>query len=459
MAFDELNRVTTITHLGTTGETLTSLDYTLDATGRRTAINESTGRTSDYTYDALYRLTGETITDTEAGNHSAGFSYDAVSNRIADTVNGVSSTYTYDDNDRLISHGFDTFSYDDNGNTISEVVDGQTNSYGYDSQNRLTEANMGGVVQSMAYDPDGIRIQKSIGGVTTDYLTDSNRDYAQVLYERSAASELNYTFGTDLVGLDTGAEQFTYHTDALGSTRLLTNDAGSVADDVRYDAWGEVLTGGDIGENQYLYTGEQFDSGLGKTYLRARYYDAEVGRFSQMDVFSGWVHDPISRNRYVYANQSPIGNIDPSGNFSLSSISAGLRGASILARQVSANIVRSTVNSLSRSLSNFGKTAKNSLSPKKKTTKKGKNQDEEAEDLDQFYVMLEAVMGGGYHIQPKPGKPILGDTPRLVALYGDSVWSKREWKRKLNGGKKIIIVHWFRSDSGQNVEYKFTRRK
>ena len=339
MAFDELNRVTTITHLGTAGETLTSLDYTLDATGRRTAITESAGRSSNYTYDALYRLTGETIADTEAGNHSASFRYDAVSNRIADTVNGVSSTYTYDDNDRLISHGFNAYSYDDNGNTVIEVADGQSNSYSYDSQNRLTEANMGGVVQSMAYDPDGIRIQKSLGGETTEYLTDTNRDYAQVLYERSATSELNYTFGTDLVGLDTGAEQFTYHTDALGSTRLLTNDAGSVADDVRYDAWGEVLAGGDVGENQYLYTGEQFDSGLGKTYLRARYYDAGVGRFSQMDVFEGFSNNAITQNKYAYSNLDPSNVTDPSGYFGLVSFSISNSVKTALALTASTTIL------------------------------------------------------------------------------------------------------------------------
>ena len=325
MEFDELNPVTTITHLGTTDETLTSLSYTLDDTGRRTAITESTGRTSDYTYDELYRLTGETITDSEVGNHSASFSYNAVSNRIGDTVNGVSSTYTFDDNDRLTHHGFDTYSYDDNGNTITEVVNGQSNSYNYDSQNRLIEANMGGVVQAMAYDPDGVRIQKEVGGNTTDYLVDSNRDYAQVLYERSATSELNYTFGTDLVGLSTGVENFTYHTDALGSTRLLTNDAGNVADDVRYDAWGELLAGGGVGENQYLYTGEQFDGGLGKTYLRARYYDAGVGRFDRMDDFLGLEGKPTSLHKYIYTNVDPLNHTDPSGNVGL--VSYGLRAS------------------------------------------------------------------------------------------------------------------------------------
>ena len=69
MVFDALNRVTTITHLGTANETLSSLSYTLDDTGRRTAITESNGRSSSYGYDELYRLTTEAITDPQIGNH------------------------------------------------------------------------------------------------------------------------------------------------------------------------------------------------------------------------------------------------------------------------------------------------------------------------------------------------------------------------------------------------------
>ncbi len=109
--------------------------------------------------------------------------------------------------------------------------------------------------------------------------------------------------------------------------------------------------------------------------------------------------------------------------------------------------------------SKIGSRVKNGIKPKKKTTKKGKKQDEEADNFQQFMVMLEAKMGAGYFIQPKPGKGPLGDTPRLKALYGDGIWIKMEWKRKLSGGK-VIIVHWFKNiNNDLNVEYKFKRRK
>jgi len=44
-----------------------------------------------------------------------------------------------------------------------------------------------------------------------------------------------------------------------------------------------------------------------------RYYDPEVGRFTQMDVRSGEMGMPQSMNRYVYCMNDPVSSIDPSG--------------------------------------------------------------------------------------------------------------------------------------------------
>lgn len=87
-----------------------------------------------------------------------------------------------------------------------------------------------------------------------------------------------------------------------------------------YEAFGEVLaeTGGT--ENDYKYTGEQYDSSLDMTYLRARYYDQGIGRFSQQDEWQGRLHQPWTLNKYVYADADPANGIDPSGNFTLSGV-------------------------------------------------------------------------------------------------------------------------------------------
>ena len=127
-------------------------------------------------------------------------------------------------------------------------------------------------------------------------------------------------------------------------------------------------------------------------------------------------------------------------------------GGRIAVRSI-ANVGRSALNSLNRSISNIGTRGKNLF----KSKKKGKKKDEDAETLQQFMVMLEARSGAGYFIQPKKG--LLGDSPRLNALYGKGIWIKMEWKRRVSGGK-VIIVHWFKNTNNDlNVEYKFKRRK
>ena len=338
-ARDALGRITRMTHLGRAGETLARFDYTLDPTGRRTAIVEASGRQSTYTHDALYRLVGETIVDPANGDHASTWEYDAVGNRVYERVDGVETRYTVDENDRLVRHGGTTLAYDANGNTISETEGGLVTRRAYDSRNRLIESDAGGVTTTFGYDPDGARTSRTALGERSAYLVDANRDYAQVLHERSGpvgmatGTDLQYTYGRDLLGLDTGAERYTYHTDALGSTRLLSDTGGRVADEIGYDAWGETLFGGQVAENRHLYTGERFDNGLGLYHLRARDYAPGTGRFTQMDAHPGSAGDPLTLNKYGYGNADPANVMDPSGHFGL--VSFGV-----------ANTIRSEISSM-----------------------------------------------------------------------------------------------------------------
>ena len=48
-------------------------------------------------------------------------------------------------------------------------------------------------------------------------------------------------------------------------------------------------------------------------YLRARYYDADTGRFISKDPLSGFVTRPQSLNRWVYVKNDPVNRRDPAG--------------------------------------------------------------------------------------------------------------------------------------------------
>src|SRR5207245_831847 len=45
--------------------------------------------------------------------------------------------------------------------------------------------------------------------------------------------------------------------------------------------------------------------------------DPVTGRFNRRDVFTGYLKDPSSLHKYLYAEGNPVNRTDPSGNFSL----------------------------------------------------------------------------------------------------------------------------------------------
>lgn len=59
-------------------------------------------RTVEYTYDSLYHLTSETITEGEKTTVYT-YAYDNVSNRILKTENGVETAYVYNALNQLVS--------------------------------------------------------------------------------------------------------------------------------------------------------------------------------------------------------------------------------------------------------------------------------------------------------------------------------------------------------------------
>jgi len=63
----------------------------------------------------------------------------------------------------------------------------------------------------------------------------------------------------------------------------------------------------------YRFTGKPVSQTTGLYYEYARWYDPTIGRFISADPMPGHRSDPQSLNRYVYVQNSPLNNIDPSG--------------------------------------------------------------------------------------------------------------------------------------------------
>ncbi|CAM3904933.1 RHS repeat-associated core domain-containing protein [Mesobacillus zeae] len=57
----------------------------------------------------------------------------------------------------------------------------------------------------------------------------------------------------------------------------------------------------------------QYDKDTKLYFMGWRDYDSKVGRFIVADDYEGEDDNPISFNRYLYAEADPVNNIDPDG--------------------------------------------------------------------------------------------------------------------------------------------------
>jgi RHS repeat-associated protein len=292
-------------------------------------------KSTDPGWDPLYDLDGDgdiDIVDIMRASarwgetcEQATYTYDAMGNRLSMTTPAGTLTYTYDAADRLLSTSAGTtFTWDANGNMLSKG----TTTYAYDVANRLTQVVSGTTTLQFTYDGDSKRFNKTANGTATRYLYDVNTSLPVVLAETTGGADTLYTYGADLIALTApGGAQTYYHYDGLGSTRNLSDGAGAVIVSYTYGAFGNLRLMKGSSDNTFQFTGEQTDDETGLLYLRARYYDPSVGRFTSRDAFTGFADSSQSLNRYVYVNNNSVNSVDPSGEIAYFLIAGAIGGA------------------------------------------------------------------------------------------------------------------------------------
>jgi len=233
-------------------------------------------------------------------------------------------SYTYDAGDRLLTVGSDTFTWDANGSLASRTYGATTADYTFDSLDRLTQVISATTTVDSTYNGDGVRVGKSVSGTPTTYVQDLGTGLPVVLVETTGGQDTLYLYGLDLIAqVQSDGSRRYYHTDGLGSTRVLSNDTGQGVGSVAYDAFGAVRSQTDGGGNPFTFAGEQSDDELSLIYLRARYYDPTTGRFISRDPFAGAVTDSRDLNRYVYAQNNPVSFVDPDGQVVVATVAIG----------------------------------------------------------------------------------------------------------------------------------------
>ncbi|MDE6947360.1 MAG: RHS repeat-associated core domain-containing protein, partial [Anaeroplasmataceae bacterium] len=173
--------------------------------------------------------------------------------------------------------------------TVDSII---METYRHDNCNRIKELNR------RTYEPDGVtqKLKKS--------PTVSNNPDAVASY----IGETSY-YGYDRSGnlLSDGNATYTY--DGFGRTAEVKMANGNSQIN-RYDAEGlraEMEKNGQL--VKFKFNGEQYDSVISQYYLRARYYNPVMGRFTQEDTYYG---DGL--NLYEYCRNNPVLYRDPSGH-------------------------------------------------------------------------------------------------------------------------------------------------
>ena len=174
------------------------------------------------------------------------------------------------------------------------------------------------MVTQYSYDGVGNRLVKGTGVTTTRYVQDINGGLSNVIAETDAAGTITayYVHGLGLISkaLPDGTAYY-YHYDSRGSTIALSDAGENITDAYAYDPFGNMVNLFGVTANPFRYVGMYGvqDEGNGLTYIRARSYVPELGRFITKDPLTGKNGESQSLNRYVYAVNNPVRLVDISG--------------------------------------------------------------------------------------------------------------------------------------------------
>jgi RHS repeat-associated protein len=217
---------------------------------------------------------------------------------------------------------------------VHTIVNGQpvTQEFnlGYDAENRLvsvTGINGTTLSATFTYNGDGQRVKSVIDSETILFVGG--------YYEQKGSEITKYYFaGASRIAMRkyTIPQSMTveyFLGDHLGSTSITTDNTGGKASEMRYEPWGEVRYSWTANQSttpaytlpKYSFTGQYSHmddpstapiEGFGLMFYQSRFYDPQVGRFSQADtIVPGGVQ---GYDRYAYANNAPVNYTDPTGH-------------------------------------------------------------------------------------------------------------------------------------------------
>ena len=235
--------------------------------------------------------------------------------------------YTYDRQGNMLSEGDKKYSYDSFGRMVraeipmehrgasnkpdehagfNHVAQSTGETFGIQENSSATREFQ---VQINRYDGEGLRHEMEENGRLIKFLYNEDREV--VAEETGNGTITRYIRGLGIISSDSEEAKTYYHyvSDEQGSiTHVLSEDA-EILNHYSYDAFGNIIEKTEKVENRFCYNGEMLDPVTQQYYLRARFYNPVIGRFTQEDTYYG---DGL--NLYQYCQANPVGYVDPSGH-------------------------------------------------------------------------------------------------------------------------------------------------
>ncbi len=289
------------TLLGT--DTIVDNRYTYNGNGDRLEKYQKCG-TTKYSYDKMRRLA-----KVEYPNATEELFYDKAGNRTKRLYNGTEELYQYDKRNRLTAYtkgGMTSqYKYDNAGNLLKD----DKARYAYDVFNRNTKVEtFNGNIQINRYDAEGLRHEMEENGKLVTFIYRGD----EVIAEESQEDRIRYIRTSVLLASDAESARTYYHyaSDEMSSvTHVVDSENEEILNHYEYDAWGNLTVCEEKVQNRFKFNSQQYDPISQQYYLRARYYNPVIGRFTQEDSYN-----VDGLNLYAYCRNNPVSYVDPSGS-------------------------------------------------------------------------------------------------------------------------------------------------
>ena len=300
--------------------------YNYNDTGNVENVYENGKKVAVYTYDELNQLVWYADTRTgryirivydNYGNIQKMESYSLGTNwapvKLLET-----RTYSYgytNWKDKLTEFDGDSITYDKNGNPLTYRDD---MTFEWENGRILKDITTYDKAIQMSYDSNGMRTQKSVDGVKTNYYYDSSNNLF-ALTQGSDTLFFYYDNSGEVMSVSCNGTMYFYIKDLQGDITEIVDKDGKAVAEYAYDAWGNMLTENNgtlaVGKlNPFRYRSYVYDEETGLYYLQSRYYDPLTGRFLNADVYCDTQSGtPLSTNMFAYCENNSISSIDVNG--------------------------------------------------------------------------------------------------------------------------------------------------